>query len=213
MPETAEASPSSAAASFASLLAGLAATAPKATNAWNDDCLADDIATLSYEQALRAHAHYRGANSGRASSLEEGDAGQRVREPVHSSPKSAQRSKLSSSPARNRFGEATGQSVRQPAARNESRKSASITIRLSQAECAQLRERAAAAGLTVSAYLRSCTFEVETLRAQVMDALAQFKSAGSTAQEAPAKPTASSSPTWRTRLFPRWAGQRRGALD
>jgi hypothetical protein len=57
------------------------------------------------------------------------------------------------------------------------RKSASIHIRLSLAESAQLRERAAEAGLTVSAYLRSCVLEAETLRAQVKQALAQLRAA------------------------------------
>jgi hypothetical protein len=54
-------------------------------------------------------------------------------------------------------------------------KSASITIRLSKVECTQLRIRAAEAGLTVSAYLRSCTFETESLRALVKDTLAQLR--------------------------------------
>jgi len=54
-------------------------------------------------------------------------------------------------------------------------KSASITIRMSKAECAQLRTRAAEAGLTMSAYLRSCTFEAESLRALVKDTLAQLR--------------------------------------
>lgn len=56
-------------------------------------------------------------------------------------------------------------------------KTASITIRMSQAECRQLRRRAAEAGLTVSAYLRSCTLEAEALRAQVKEALAELKRA------------------------------------
>jgi hypothetical protein len=56
-------------------------------------------------------------------------------------------------------------------------KCASITIRLSEAECAQLRQRAAEAGLTVSAYLRSCTFEAESLRALVRETMAQLRAA------------------------------------
>jgi len=47
--------------------------------------------------------------------------------------------------------------------------------RLSQTECGQLRTRAAEAGLSISAYLRSCTFEAETLRSQVKEALAQLR--------------------------------------
>jgi hypothetical protein len=56
-------------------------------------------------------------------------------------------------------------------------KSASITIRMSQSECVQLRKRAAAANLTVSAYMRSCILEAETLRAQVKEALAELRAA------------------------------------
>ena len=57
------------------------------------------------------------------------------------------------------------------------KRNASVTIRLSEEENARLRERAAEAGLTVSAYLRSCTFEAETLRAQVKQALAELRAA------------------------------------
>jgi len=56
-------------------------------------------------------------------------------------------------------------------------KSASVTIRMSDAECAQLRKRAAAANLTVSAYMRSCILEAETLRMQVREALAELRAA------------------------------------
>jgi predicted DNA binding CopG/RHH family protein len=53
---------------------------------------------------------------------------------------------------------------------------ASVTIRLSRAECAQLKQRAAEAGLTLSAYVRSCTFEAEALRAQVKEAIHAIRS-------------------------------------
>ena len=46
---------------------------------------------------------------------------------------------------------------------------------MSRSEIAQLQRRAAEAGLTVSAYLRSCTFEAEALRTQVKEALAQLR--------------------------------------
>ena len=69
----------------------------------------------------------------------------------------------------------------------EDRKGASISIRLSRTERAQLRQRAAEAGLTVSAYLRSCIFEAESLRTQVRDALSQFRSA-TTNSSIPATP-------------------------
>ena len=84
------------------------------------------------------------------------------------------------------------------------RKTASITIRLTKAEEAQLHERAAAAQLSISAYLRSCIFEAESLRAQVKEALSQMKAAttcrSSTPEDAQPKPT----PNWRTRLLPHW---------
>lgn len=65
----------------------------------------------------------------------------------------------------------------QAVARRESR-STSVTIRLSNQECAQLRQRAAEAGLTVSAYLRSCVLEADSLRAQVKEALAELRFTG-----------------------------------
>jgi hypothetical protein len=46
---------------------------------------------------------------------------------------------------------------------------------MSKAECARLHRRAAEAGLTVSAYLRSCVLEADALRAQVKQALAELK--------------------------------------
>ena len=54
-------------------------------------------------------------------------------------------------------------------------RSASVTIRLSKAESAKLHQRAGESGLTVSAYLRACALEAETLRAQVKQALAELK--------------------------------------
>ena len=57
----------------------------------------------------------------------------------------------------------------------EERKNASVTVRLTHAENEQLRQRAAEADLTVSAYLRSCAFEVESLRSQVKQTLAELR--------------------------------------
>jgi len=94
----------------------------------------------------------------------------------------------------------------------ENRKSASVTIRLSKPECAQLHQRATAAGLTVSAYLRSCVFEAESLRAQVVETLAQLRSATPAAAPKAATPAlksvapAAPSRSW---LFPRWNWVRR----
>jgi hypothetical protein len=100
-------------------------------------------------------------------------------------------------------------------------KSASITIRLSKAECAQLRKRAAEAGLTVSAYLRSCTFEAESLRALVKDTLAQLRSntgkedqpAGdrTAADQTVLRPIRRSLRQWWARFSPRTPASRRVA--
>jgi hypothetical protein len=55
---------------------------------------------------------------------------------------------------------------------------------MSKVECEQLHRRAADAGLSVSAYLRSCTFEAESLRAMVKDTLAELRLAKSKAKAA-----------------------------
>jgi hypothetical protein len=83
------------------------------------------------------------------------------------------------------------------------KKCASITIRLSKAECDQLRRRAAQAGLTVSAYLRSCTFEAESLRAQVKDVLAELRQAATTAEERRPDSVRQRWLDWILRLMPR----------
>ena len=63
------------------------------------------------------------------------------------------------------------------------RRCSSITVRLSAAESEQLRLRAAEAGMTASAYLRSCAFEVESLRAEVKTTLSQLRSLNATKAE------------------------------
>jgi hypothetical protein len=94
----------------------------------------------------------------------------------------------------------------QAVARRESR-SASVTIRLSNRECVQLRQRAAEAGLTVSAYLRSCVLEADSLRAQVRQALAELRLAGKSEKPTASNPAATK-PTrrprfgWLARIWP-----------
>lgn len=145
---------------FAGLLASL--TLPKKDSAelrpgWTDGELGDDVVTLSYEQALRNHARYR------ASERED-----RPR-PVASEA---------------RFDESTGAEPETPQCRTgRALRTASVTIRLSKAECAQMHQRAAEAGLTVSAYLRSCVLEADALRAQVKEALAEMKTGSENASE------------------------------
>jgi hypothetical protein len=81
-----------------------------------------------------------------------------------------------------------GPSIHEPdagASSEENHRGTSISIRLSRSERAQLRQRAAEAGLSVSAYLRSCIFEAESLRAQVRETLSQFRSATSSPSGSP----------------------------
>jgi hypothetical protein len=130
--------------SFAGALAAFAVDAAggEDTSAvTNGDGLADDVATFSYENALRAQSRFTAADS--------------------AIPVSEDRDVL----------------TQEAAALKAKQKSASITIRMSAAECVQLRKRAAAANLTVSAYMRSCILEAETLRAQVKEALAELRAA------------------------------------
>jgi predicted DNA binding CopG/RHH family protein len=171
MPESAQSLPPSTVAGFANLLSGLIASkpAPKSSDPWNDDALAQDVATLSYEQALRSHARYRPSGPPNPSSLTDLDS------PISQQTPPARQTASACTEPRS--------SAKTVSSLEERRKSASITIRLSPTECDQLRERAAAAGLTVSAYLRSCVFEVESLRAQVKDTLAQLRSASAAPPE------------------------------
>ena len=176
--------PSSAVSSFANLLAGLTAPKPRDSDQLSEDLLADDFATISYEQALRTHARYHPAGPPPAPAARPDPA-------------------LPKPPQSVRITEWVPESDL-PLSLAANRKSASITIRLSQAECAQLHKRAADAGLTVSAYLRSCIFEVETLRAQVKDTLTQFRSAPA-AEPPPMVASQKLQPPsrgWRERLFP-----------
>lgn len=190
-------SPSPTSPSFAGLLAALAApaqtadalankpspSAKRTAITWNDDDLADDVATLSYESALKAHARYRPTDQSLTQlpnpvpfSFDEVPA---------TAPQPA--SRIAAYPASRAAVNPEPASNRLPPARLERNlKDASITIRMSQAECAQLHQRAAEAGLSVSAYLRSCTFEAESLRAMVKDTMAQLRS-GQT-QPKPAAP-------------------------
>lgn len=135
---------------FAATLASLAAP-QKSGPHWNDDGLEDDVAVFSYELALQGRVQTRGDSSLIAPTQDERET------PLFGD------SRLSIT------------EVDEPEPRVQDRKRASVTIRLSVAECAQLRARAAESGMTVSAYLRSCTLEVESLRAQVKEVLAQLR--------------------------------------
>jgi hypothetical protein len=164
------------ASSFAGLLAALAT--PKARSGRSGveeplDGLQDDVATFSYERALQKHARYH------------------ARDPVHF-PKATM--DLVNAPVQPTQGMDPSVATRQKKAVQShtpqldpeaDRKRASVTLRMSQAESARLQQRAAEAGLTVSAYLRFCAFEVESLRTQVKNALAGMRAP----QSAPASPS------------------------
>ncbi len=202
MEQRADAEPSSNASTFAGLLAALTAPKHEPQPVWNDDNLADDVATLSYEQALRAHARYKPAYFDDLPSPQPADPA--AVSGGEDKPGNA-RSKAAA-PARTRQNKDprthAGNPSRAPAALEESRKRASVTLRMSCAESAQLQKRAAEAGMSVSSYLRSCIFEAEALRAQVKEALARLQ---------PAKPAPAVAPPaarhswlgWIPRLVPR----------
>ncbi len=148
---------------------------------WNSSDLGEDVVSLSYEQALRARARYRSANR----DLDWADKSQARAE----SPGSGARTDASietvaagASDAANAVYSAGGAiqgdaapGLQTGTARESDLRSTSVTIRLSQVECTRLHQRAAEAGLTVSAYLRSCAVEAEALRDQVKQALAELK--------------------------------------
>lgn len=143
------------ATSFTSVLSALRAAKPEREEragrkdaAWNDEQLAEDVVALSYEKALRTHARYRPTD---AVSPEE-----------EAKPRRAARM-------------AGREGQRRETIPAESRKSASVTIRMSRGEWEQLQARASEAKMSVSAYMRSCTLEVEALRAQVKETLARFQ--------------------------------------
>jgi predicted DNA binding CopG/RHH family protein len=195
--------------SFAGLLAALTAPAPR--NAWNTDDLADDVATLSYEHALRAHARYKAPNSGDWAREQESDAAA----PAMSvdAPKDG---RVAHTEAVSGWLASESSQAAEPkpaddfsAAFERNKKCASITIRLSKTECDQLRRRAAQAGLSVSAYLRSCTFEAETLRAQVKDVLAELRTTASKGRKGVSAAGRRSWLGWVRRHLAVWHGSRR----
>lgn len=120
---------------------------------------AEDTVSLSYEEALKKHARRPFAEEmARIGELASAEL-QTRRDPAAASV-AAPVSDPATAPV---------------SAPVTSTKSASITLRMGAKESAMLRQRAAAAGISVSAYIRSCIFEAEELRAQVKQALAEIK--------------------------------------
>lgn len=214
-----EPAPSPTAASFAGLLAALTAPAqpPEASvdkhvptrwrpaPSWNDDDLADDVTSISYESALKAHARFHPPQISDRSLTQPADTQPFSYEEASSDlsaaapqPPKQFPSNLSAIPNLNPASTRPHEpSLFQAAPFDRNLKDASITIRMSKAECEQLHRRAAEAGLSVSAYLRSCTFEAESLRAMVKDTMTQLRSVTAHAKPAPATPS-------RFRRMTRW---------
>jgi Mobilization protein NikA len=171
----AERPPSPETASFAGLLAALAAprSGPRSgQSSWIDE-LEEDVATLSYEHALLRHSAPLASGTGTASQDSVANSGAPAFSPLFQPGEPAgDASPIATEAA---CGKRPGAAVPTQVTRDESRKRASVTVRMSRAESVRLQQRAAEAGLTVSAYLRSCAFEVETLRAQVKQTLAELR--------------------------------------
>lgn len=201
MQQPAPSQPSSSLSSFAGLLATLASPPPSpAVDAdddaplWNNNDLGDDVATLSYERALRAHARYRPENRNLDRDLNRLDKSPTPAGDPGSGARADASIRFDAAGAAGVSGAiyAPGAAVAADAASglqtgtalDRDLRSASVTIRLSRAECARLHQRAAEAGLTVSAYLRSCAVEAEALRAQVKQALAELKAGNKPPQQA-----------------------------
>jgi len=116
------------------------------------DDLENDVATITGDRVLQDHAQYR-------------------TEPAACPPAPSAAAALTHERAQH-----------SQSKHDRKRMSASVTIRMSQEEFAQLQQRSTEANLTVSAYLRSCTFEVESLRTQVKQALAELRNPPATPQ-------------------------------
>jgi len=172
MQEAASTQPSPSFSDFAGLLATLATPPPDTTEdaaRWNSSDLGEDVATLSYEQALRARARYRSAYRSNGSAMP--PDGMDATAGIESVAAGAAPAMLAA------------------VALDRDLRSASVTIRLSKAESAKLHQRAGESGLTVSAYLRACALEAETLRAQVKQALAELKAGNEGTRERGSKET------------------------
>lgn len=153
MQQPAQSRPSPASANFAGMLAALASPPNEdaaLAKAWSENELGDDVVTLSYDRALREHARYQPADRGDGRPEPAARVDESLTSLANRAPKDVSDGDL---------------------------RTTSVTVRLSKAECANLHQRAAEAGLTVSAYLRSCTIEAEALRTQVREALAGLRSA------------------------------------
>ena len=195
MQPSGQAIPSPSSQSFAGLLASFASPEPDAKDRAAElsiDDLGEDVVALSYERALRTHARYKPTDA--------------IDRPLPETTDRKPSNALGAVPPTNAIGaeslsaeaSETLTSVDGPGLRSRS-----VTIRLSSAESARLHRRAAEAGVTVSAYLRSCTFEADALRAQVKAALAELRAATPDGKQAATAPVRHSRFGWMVRLLKR----------
>jgi hypothetical protein len=183
MQQPAPTQPSPTFSSFAGLLATIASPPPDTTEdepLWNSSDLGEDVATLSYERALRAHARYRPANRNLDRDSDRGDG---LRAPPDGLGIDATDAAIKTDAAGAAVPADAMPALQLAVTPDRDLRTASVTIRLNKAECARLHQRAAEAGLTLSAYLRSCTLEAEALRAQVKQALAELKAGSKRTRE------------------------------
>jgi hypothetical protein len=172
---------------FAGILTDIAAKEKKPPTG-DMDFLEEDVACLSYEQALRSRTRFNSpppSTEPRPCSDAVAPKPQRLSNPeseIHDGLKPS--ASLAAVPSPNR----------------SDRRCSSVTVRLSARESEQLHLRAGEAGLTVSAYLRSCAFEVESLRAEVKSTLAQLRPAVEINPESVQPVTRRSWPRFFTRL-------------
>lgn len=206
MQQTATMASSSGSTSFAGIIAALAAPAQQVARI--DDGLADDVASLSYERALRTHSRFTAPEASNQAFTQSDQAFTQSLDPdvlrfCKAIPDEADRDTRIAFPQAEPAWKADAKIASHiSTALDRNLKCASITIRLSQTECTQLRIRAAEAGLTVSAYLRSCTFEAESLRALVKDTLAQLRTDPSPACQPASVPAQRKWRHWLASLWP-----------
>jgi predicted DNA binding CopG/RHH family protein len=186
-------------ADFAGLMAKMNSSGRSARSWLAEDAaptMLDEIIPLSYEQALKKHArrpsveHTAEKIDRVASLLAENLAERRNHSTVHTEQSPA--NELAEGFATREIDRdskefeqdtlSLNRASAQTAKATET-KAASITLRMSEQEAIQVRKRAADAGLTISAYIRSCVCEAELLRAQVKSALIEIRQVNSRKEE------------------------------
>jgi Mobilization protein NikA len=185
----------------------------------------DAVSEISYEQALRATARYRHAetpaqptsqpsiqvteqvpyepvdtvelsNVGKATSVHKRQHGKPARKAVPAKKASAAATPSTTSNqtvkktkhANESFAQVLRQETGLARVGSSSLRSSALTVRLSQDESALIKARADEAQLSTSAYLRQCALEVETLRVQVRETLAKYRTPGTVSADAIASP-------------------------